>query len=242
MFTTSRNLLMKSFRLNFGRHVFCDSSLNWEYRLSFGSLWSSWLFKWSAYLRLGWTSISYMWEGLNFSRTNLFVTNWHLVFCAGFTSYRCEDFRHPICISSKLLRRTGGWTAIHCICSFYGEVFVDTDSLPQPAKALETFDVRVSRSVSSLLVSIGNEILEFVYLGLYPVIYLHVMRSRSGYITSVKSFAPYVTLYYHWLSKSIFFQHHTCTVHTPHKPFLSSCLHYLNPFGDFFCSISGKTL
>ena len=77
MLVTSRFLLMMSLCLSFDLPVLYDPSLFWEYRIYFGSLLSSSLFKWPAHLRLRWASISYMLGILDFSKLNVFRINCH---------------------------------------------------------------------------------------------------------------------------------------------------------------------
>ena len=61
MFMTPRFLLMMSLCLSFGLPVLYDPSLSWEYKILFGSLLSSSLFKWPAHLGFG-EYIIYTWE------------------------------------------------------------------------------------------------------------------------------------------------------------------------------------
>ena len=73
-------LLMKSLCLSFDLPLH-DPSLCWEYRICFDRLLSSSLFKWPAYLKLRWVSISYKSENLDFFRMILFgLWRHHLTF------------------------------------------------------------------------------------------------------------------------------------------------------------------
>ena len=81
MFIASRFLFMMSSRMSYCLPDLHNSSLSREYRIFFGSQLPSSLFKWPANLRLRWANISYMPEGLDFSRMNLFgICSHHLTF------------------------------------------------------------------------------------------------------------------------------------------------------------------
>ena len=81
MFMTPRFLLKIPLCLSFNLPVFHDPSLRWGYRICFGSLLFTSLFKWPTHLRLFWASTSYKLGYLDFSSRNLFgISCHHLTF------------------------------------------------------------------------------------------------------------------------------------------------------------------
>ena len=102
--------LQVSLWLIFVLSVLRDSYLTWAYRICFGTLQSSSLFKGPAYFRLSWVSTTNIPGSLAFFRMN-FLGNassaLHLICSKMDILYRCEVFGYPLSIIFKFLCRTG---------------------------------------------------------------------------------------------------------------------------------------
>ena len=64
------------------------------------------------------------------------ATSLHLVFGASDASHPCEVIGLPLCMPSKFQEGWENYGVVHRTFSFYGEVFVEPDSLPPPTKVL----------------------------------------------------------------------------------------------------------
>ena len=165
LFMTLWFLLIMFLYPSFGL-FYVNPSLNWEYRICFGSLLSSKVFKWPAHLSLHQASISYMPGSLDFSRLNLFRICCHYLTFSILCKWHTRFDRKSLGIHISALYRRVERTMMRYIAHLVFMSLLTLTYFLCPLKILAALDVHVSSSASSLLLTVKPRYLNLLTLAL----------------------------------------------------------------------------